>query len=381
MILKSLFSFSVLLKLVYLRQILGRPSCEIPTPGLEVAVWNRCAFNLDPDAWYGISNSELTHDEGVKFCESFGAKLISVTNEDLDKCAFDIIDTFEMYQEPILYSGAYFSVFQEWAWCEAENQCSSIMDYTNWLESSMTNGNCMGGYVAYDDLSSFVSFKYGWVKSKCDEKAAKVMCRLDCNGSTSPTSTTTTTTSSTGMPTTKPLNYDNQMLAYTVYQQPNLYINEIGEAGVREDSESYNIPYSCNEGFPYLAYNKERKVVEVAGTVNVFNSNCANHYFFKSKKFENFDDSMFTPIFRGEIQYVPTIGTVSIGGIEYGNNAKRQLRVITQTTNFPAITKTDNYLSSYVGSAEYDTSSTVYGNIIYTVGGYYRDFRVIFERV
>ena len=117
MIPKSLFSISSLLKLVYSKNIqsLGHPSCEVPELGQKAAVWNKCAFNLDPDAWYGISNAKFTHEEGVEFCESFGAKLISVTDEDLDRCAFDIIDTdsflgyfYFFLQIMIFYIGSYF---------------------------------------------------------------------------------------------------------------------------------------------------------------------------------------------------------------------------------------------------------------------------------
>ena len=83
---------------------LGNPSCQIPEQGQNQAVWNKCAFNLDPDAWYAVSNNHYNHEQAFDFCESLGAELISVTSENLDRCAFDIIDTYEIEEEPILYT-------------------------------------------------------------------------------------------------------------------------------------------------------------------------------------------------------------------------------------------------------------------------------------
>ena len=95
----------------------------------------------------------------------------------IDACAFDAVETAELFDEMVLFSGRYFSTFNDWAWCPSD-KCDIAMDYQNWRNDSSSSGNCMGAY-----LKDNVFADYGWIRRDCSETLARVMCRLDCSDS------------------------------------------------------------------------------------------------------------------------------------------------------------------------------------------------------
>ena len=106
----------------------------------------------------------------------------------IDACAFDAIESAEVFNEMILFSGRYFSTFSDWAWCP-DDKCDIAMDYQNWRNDSTSSGNCMGAY-----LNDNVFGDYGWIKRDCSETLVRVLCRLDCgSGTDSPVTDETTT--------------------------------------------------------------------------------------------------------------------------------------------------------------------------------------------
>ena len=96
----------------------------------------------------------------------------------IDACAFDAIESADVFDEMVLFSGRYFSTFNDWAWCP-DDKCDIAMDYQNWRNDSTSSGNCMGAY-----LNDNVFGDYGWVKRDCSDTLVRVLCRLDCAGGT-----------------------------------------------------------------------------------------------------------------------------------------------------------------------------------------------------
>jgi hypothetical protein len=88
----------------------------------------------------------MDYYDAAKSCESFGAKLVSVTDTTVDFCAASAIDTNMGFDQMVLYSGRYSLGFSSWVWCSGD-RCDSVFDYVNWDNSSESEGNCMGGYL------------------------------------------------------------------------------------------------------------------------------------------------------------------------------------------------------------------------------------------
>ena len=115
-----------------------------------------------------------------------------------------------------------------------------------------------------------------------------------------------------------------------------------------DKSFEVSLPNSCGSGSrqPYLAYNIEKRVVEVVG--DMWNSNCGYHdlFYYDVRQFGSFDESLFTPTRHAEIVHVPAIGTVVIAGYDESSSSyTKNVKVITRKSDLNKITKSSNSLT------------------------------------
>lgn len=187
------------------------PTCKPPSDSQNVITWGTCG--LDPNTWYGTTRSGLTVLQAESTCTKFGGQLISIPDETTDICAYYALtkDPLLKTGELVLYSGHYFPVFQQWAWCPnyffgryTDQMCDGLMNqYNNW-KGGANQGNCMAGSLS-DNLSSF--YDYGWTSISCnevDQVRLQALCRLPCDSVPEPYTTWPVTEPDTIRPTTQP---------------------------------------------------------------------------------------------------------------------------------------------------------------------------------
>ena len=63
-LIKSIFSINP--------NVLNSPSCSPSNLAQNRAVWNRCPFGLDSNAWYGLTNGVYDFVDAARECESYG---------------------------------------------------------------------------------------------------------------------------------------------------------------------------------------------------------------------------------------------------------------------------------------------------------------------
>ena len=171
----------------------------------EKITWNACFPNLDGDAWYGITDEELTYSEAVLECQNAGGHLVAGVNTFLDQCIQHTLDYQNVELEIIMMAGRQDTSFNpNWAWClydepDENGDCSSIQEavYQNFFDlNNNVNGDCVGMYQNQFGNSA-------WQQYDCSEKK-KAMCRIDCNNYEEPTTTETAPiTTVTEAPTTE----------------------------------------------------------------------------------------------------------------------------------------------------------------------------------
>ena len=231
----------------------------------------------------------------------------------IDACAFDAIESADVFDEMVLFSGRYFSTFNDWAWCP-DDKCDIAMDYQNWRNDSTSSGNCMGAY-----LNDNVFGDYGWVKRDCSDTLVRVLCRLDCAGGTDSPVTDETTTVVT---TTQELTSSwpkTQRLMYTVgqtnsYEYGTVYDYVIDDVQGPVKIGAYQMPYTASQ--PSLVYNYALSVLEIIG--DYFVTASIEHYFMDiTGYFTRSSQTLFTADAYSTLVYSENVGTICIGGL-YG---------------------------------------------------------------
>ena len=72
----------------------------------EQASWTQCYLE-STNVWYGITNEPYDFVEAAAQCNDYGGQLISITNQTIDQCSFEILRSNSIIDEIILYSGRY----------------------------------------------------------------------------------------------------------------------------------------------------------------------------------------------------------------------------------------------------------------------------------
>ena len=83
------------------------PACNPPESSETTISWSKCPN--DPNAWYGITNEVYDFAAATQQCTSYGAELVSVTNQGRDLCASVTLNSNSVYEEMVLYAGKYFT--------------------------------------------------------------------------------------------------------------------------------------------------------------------------------------------------------------------------------------------------------------------------------
>ena len=152
--------------------------------------WQTCYF--EQNQWFGITDEKQTYEQAVITCQNAGGELASITSESVDDCAFTTMNTAQVKEEMILFSGRYFDLASNWFWCprlepgipETEACDGEISGFLNWYEAS--EGDCMGGYINKAANESPSYSDYGWLQRNCrslSNDQVRAMCRLDCDDS------------------------------------------------------------------------------------------------------------------------------------------------------------------------------------------------------
>ena len=169
----------------YSDKTLTEPSCSPIND--EGVIWQKCYF--EKNQWFGITDQKLTYQEAVHTCQNAGGELVSVTSQTIDQCVFTAMNTANVKEELILFSGRYFEPLEDWFWCprlepdNLEDACDSHFgSFTNWYVAS--DGNCMGGYISIGTSEVPSYSDYGWLRRSCRSVSivpVRAMCRLDCD--------------------------------------------------------------------------------------------------------------------------------------------------------------------------------------------------------
>jgi len=261
----------------------------------------------------------------------------------------------------ILFSGRYFSTFNDWAWCP-DDKCDIAMDYQNWRNDSTSSGNCMGAY-----LNDNVFGDYGWVKRDCSETLVRVLCRLDCAGGTDSPVTDENTTI---MTTTQELTSSGpktQRLMYTVmmansYEYGTVYDYVIDDIQGPIKIGAYQMPYTASQ--PSLVYNYALSVLEIIG--DYFVTASTEHYFMDiTGAFTRSSQTLFTADAYSTMVYSENVGTICIGGL-YG---KQNVYIVTQNPNWPEVYYSQKYLTNIQGKEYKYFGVTSNEDTVYLIAG------------
>merc|ERR1711976_289457 len=335
---------------------LATPSC--PAPGIDVDDdqhdWASC--NSDPNAWYGLSKSYQNWNYAVAKCQAAGAELLVISSEEIDTCAFNVMDANNLRDEMVLFAGRYYPR-SGWVWCPnlaggtpPGDGCTLDMSgYKNFLSTSTTYGNCMGGYA-----SSGVGFDgYGWIMRDCSEivvNQVRAICRYDCGDS-------------------EPVHVENTVAMKSEKTADLTFYAVDGDFSV---VQSTVVPYETKA--PYMVWNYEINQLEVFGdwrTAPRTPHQASLHHYYYSIDSDTWTDNTANMLYQGENQgvavYTFELGTILLNGWDTNKQFVSNVYQVTIPAGQQAVKVPDLPVAMDNFGAKY------YDGKIYVGGGYYQE--------
>ena len=186
------------------------PPCTPDFQSLAFIAWVPCTQELDPIAWYGITNLPLPFNEAAALCKQWKGHLLYAFDENIDKCAANTLNTlFTPDNTKIRLGGRKGTDHGEWAWCPygppRNGQCflGQSFSYENWNDGNgESGGDCMGIYKT-GETDEFGDEEFKWDTLGCGD-AVRTMCRIDCTDPNPPSTFAPPSTFSPFVPTGDP---------------------------------------------------------------------------------------------------------------------------------------------------------------------------------
>lgn len=273
------------------------PECQ---PKTDNNKWYKCSD--DVNAWYGVVESSRNLENAVSQCTASGGAVMSVTDSNLDQCAFNALystkvdDTGVATNEFVYYSGSFYS--RSWYWTQNFLAKGEKFSYTNWGENVNPNSetDCMGGFLP---KNGFSFGDYEWVTESCkspsyNQGSFRVLCRVDCADQVT----------------------QGQYLTIAAYSGGTILQNYAIVNGVAQANPTVlNMPYASS--LPMMVWNYEQNALQLVGD-KLLPSNpklINNQGFLKlDGTWSSMDPNTFDGRWGAGVVYTPEIGTIMIGG-------------------------------------------------------------------